>query len=135
MYKYLSLVIFLSFLTYSCSSDDKSDLVQMVCDNVEGDGQSMVTVSNVRIELDGNFTIISATIINENNFDISGRPLFTFNVDGVPSTFSFSESFCCDQGDFCFEIGANDFCQFRNDYFDTNLNSDSILACFIYESD
>ncbi len=134
MYKYLSLIIFLSILTYSCSSDDKSDRVQMACDNVEGDGQSMVTVSNLNIEIDGDFSIITATINNENSFDISGRPLFVFDINGVPSTFSFSEAFCCDQGDFCFQIDANDSCEFRNDYFNVNLNADSILACFIYES-
>lgn len=134
MYKYLSLTIFLSCLAYSCSSDDKSDRIQIVCDNVEGDGQSMVTVSNLKIEVDGNISIITATINNENSFDISGRPLFVFDINGVPSTFSFIEGFCCDQGDFCFQIGANDSCEFRNDYFDSNLNSDSILACFIYES-
>ncbi|WP_299245392.1 hypothetical protein [uncultured Aquimarina sp.] len=134
MYKYLGLIIFLSFLTYSCSSDDKSDRIQMVCDDAEGDGQSLVTVSNFTIEVDGNISIITATINNENNFDISGRPSFVFDINGVPSIFSFSEAFCCDQGDFCFQIGANDSCEFRSDYFDTHLNSDSILACFIYES-
>ena len=134
MYKYLSLIIFSSFLTYSCSSDDQLNRVQMACDNVEGDGQSMVTVSNVNIKIDGDFSIVTATINNENSFDISGRPLFVFDVNGVPTTFGFSEGFCCDQGDFCFEIGANESCEFRNDYFDVNLNSDSILACFIYES-
>lgn len=134
MYKYLSLIIFLSFLTYSCSSDDKSDRIQMTCDNVEGDGQSMVTVSNLNIEIDGDSGIITATINNENSFDISGRPLFVFDVNGVPTIFSFTEGFCCDQGDFCFQIGANDSCEFRDDFSNSDLNPDSILACFIYES-
>ncbi|MEL6809809.1 MAG: hypothetical protein AAFP76_00550 [Bacteroidota bacterium] len=134
MYTYLRFIFVLSLFTYSCSSDDKSDLVQMACDAVEGDGQSRVTVSNVNIQMEGNFAIITATINNENSFDISGRPLFIFDVNGVPSTFRFSEAFCCDQGDFCFQISANDSCEFRNDYFDVNLNSDSVLACFIYES-
>lgn len=133
MYKYLSLIILFSILIYSCSSDDKSDLVQMACDNVEGEGQSRVTVSNVNIEIEGDYAIINATINNENSFDVSGRPLFIFEVNGVPSTFSFGEAFCCDQGYFCFEIGANETCEFRNDYFDVNLNSNSTLACFIYE--
>ena len=133
MNKYLSLIIFLSFLTYSCSSDDESDFVQMACENFEGTGQSMVSVSNVNIEIDGDFAIITATITNENDFGVSGKPLFIFDVDGVASTFRFSDGFCCDQGDYCFEIGANESCEFRNDYFDTILNADSVLACFEYE--
>lgn len=94
----------------------------------------MVTVSNVNIEVDGNISIITATINNENSFDISGRPLFIFDVNGVPSTFRFSEGFCCDQGGFCTQISANESCEFRNVYIDVDLNSDSILACFKYES-